>query len=162
MRYDIMSDFDEQLKNFDEEKFKEVAKRHGLEVTFHSDRAGFYNAETDTFTPIEEAEEEFFNYMQGKPTKKKSDKSTLALIIKAIHRLMGKLKHLCTEHDLSFLFSIFLMPIFMFLVIGDFLTFAASILSLSDGKFLEAFLFLLATCCILLIVFLLSCFLFDE
>lgn len=156
-----MSDFDEQLKNFDEEKFKEVAKRHGLEVTFHSDRAGFYNAETDTFTPIEEAEKEFFNYMQGKSTKK-SDKSTLTLIIKTIYRLMGKIKHLWTEHDLNLLFSIFLMPIFMFLVIGDFLTFAASILSLSDGKLLEAFLFLLATCCILLIVILLGCFIFDD
>ena len=157
-----MSDFDEQLKSFDEERFKEVAKRHGLEVTFHSDRAGFYNAATDTFIPIEEAEEEFFNYMQGKPTKKKSDKSTLSLIIKTIYRLMGKIKHLWTEYDLSFLFSLVLMPIFMFLVIGDFLTFAAAILSLSDGKFLEAFLFLLATCCIFPIVILLGCFIFDE
>lgn len=157
-----MNDFDEQLKNFDEEQFKEVAKRHGLEVTFHSDRAGFYNAETDTFTPIEEAEEEFFNYMQGKPAKKKSDKSTLTLIIKTIYRLMGKIKHLWTEHDLNLLFSIVLVPVFMFLVIGDFLTFAASILSLLDGKFLEAFLFLLATCCIFLIVILLGCFIFDD
>lgn len=157
-----MSDFDEQLKNFDEEKFKEVAKRHGLEVTFHSDRAGFYDAKTDTFTPIEEAEEEFFNYMQGKSAKKKSNTSTLALIIKTMHRLMYKIKHIWKKYDLNFLFSIFLVPIFMFLVIGVFLTFAMTFLSLSDGKFLEAFLFLLATCCIFLIVILLGCFLFDE
>lgn len=141
MRYDIMSDFDEQLKNFDEEKFKEVAKRHGLEVTFHSDRAGFYNAETDTFTPIEEAEEEFFNYMQGKPTKKKSDKSTLALIIKAMHRLMSKIKHIWTEYNLTVL----LVPLLFVLVLLDLFSFMSIFLVLAKGMVLGAILALIVT-----------------
>lgn len=136
-----MNDFDEQLKNFDEEKFKEVAKRHGLEVTFHSDRAGFYNAETDTFTPIEEAEEEFFNYMQGKSTKKKSDKSTLALIIKTMHRLMGKIKRIGKKYDLTVL----LIPLFLVLVLVDLVAFGATICALFTFKFWGALVLLIVT-----------------
>lgn len=136
-----MSDFDEQLKNFDEEKFKEVARRHGLEVTFHSDRAGFYNAATDTFIPIEEAEEEFFNYMQGKLANKKSDKSTLALIIKAIHILMGKIKRIWKKYNLTFL----LIPLFLVLVILVFVAFGATICALFSFKLLGALVLLIAT-----------------
>ena len=136
-----MSDFDEQLKNFDEEKFKEVAKKHGLEVTFHSDHAGFYNAETDTFTPIEEAEEAFFNYMQGKQDKKKSDKSTLTLIIKTIHVLMGKIKYIFKNYNLTFL----LIPLFLVLVLLDLVAFGATICALFTFKFLVALLLLIAT-----------------
>ena len=136
-----MSDFDEQLKNFDEEKFKEVAKRHGLEVTFHSDRAGFYNAATDTFTPIDEAEEDFFNYIQGKPDKKKSDKSTLSLIIKTVHRLMGKIKRIGKKYDLTVL----LIPLFLVLVLLDFVAFGATICALFTFKLLTALVLLIAT-----------------
>ena len=134
-----MNDFDEHLKNFDEEKFKEVAKRHGLEVTFHSDRAGFYNAETDTFTPIEEAEEEFFNYMQGKPAK--SDKSTLTLVIKTIHILMGKIKRTWKSYNLTVL----LVPLLFVLIILDLFSFMSIFLVLAKGMVLGAILALIVT-----------------